>query len=448
MAYNHWNEMIFGTSVKPVTTKSGLVIGGGFVVPEVVPHPRPGSEKELNTLLREFERANEDTLERSVSIGFPALVIENEHVFQMTNNPNWGMEIAAQTARQIADYNKQYGITSAYRSTIADIRKPTMVHMRDSDRAKLVLESFEACATYADILSIESIGGKEIFDYSIMRNDITGLLFATVLRGLDSEWLWTHIVDIAQKHDCIAGGDTNCSQANTAMFMAGGFKSNDIPHSLAVLCRAMGVSSALVPYECGAVGPAKDCGYENPIIKAITGIPISTEGKSSACAHLSLVGNIMAATCDLWANEAIQYGDMFGGSTSAVFTEILGYDAALMNSSIQLENQKELQANFINSDRYRSPHGFILCPDNAYEIGQTVVENNESLYARAKAAAQKCGELLINNSDLILTNFENESLISYLKEIELLPEKEDDFIDLCLKKYSKVKGFKPESYGL
>ncbi len=448
MAYNHWNEMIFGTSVKPVTTKSGLVIGGGFVVPEVVPHPRPGSEKELNTLLREFERANEDTLERSVSIGFPALVIENEHVFQMTNNPNWGMEIAAQTARQIADYKKQYGITSAYRSTIADIRKPTMVHMRDSDRAKLVLESFEACATYADILSIESIGGKEIFDYSIMRNDITGLLFATVLRGLDSEWLWTHIVDIAQKHDCIAGGDTNCSQANTAMFMAGGFKSNDIPHSLAVLCRAMGVSSALVPYECGAVGPAKDCGYENPIIKAITGIPISTEGKSSACAHLSLVGNIMAATCDLWANEAIQYGDMFGGSTSAVFTEILGYDAALMNSSIQLENQKELQANFINSDRYRSPHGFILCPDNAYEIGQTVVENNESLYARAKAAAQKCGELLINNSDLILTNFENESLISYLKEIELLPEKEDDFIDLCLKKYSKVKGFKPESYGL
>ncbi|MBI5441759.1 MAG: methanol--corrinoid methyltransferase, partial [Deltaproteobacteria bacterium] len=51
MAYKRGEEMMFGTAVKPVTTKRGIVIGGGYVHPEVVPHPRPGSEKTKKTLL-------------------------------------------------------------------------------------------------------------------------------------------------------------------------------------------------------------------------------------------------------------------------------------------------------------------------------------------------------------------------------------------------------------
>jgi methanol--5-hydroxybenzimidazolylcobamide Co-methyltransferase len=35
-----------------------------------------------------------------------------------------------------------------------------------------------------------------------------------------------------------------------------------------------------------------------------------------------------------------------------------------------------------------------------------------------------------------------------MKEMEALPDNEADFIDLCLKRYGKVKGFKPASYGL
>ena len=233
MEYSSPEEMMFGTARKPVKTKRGLVIGGGQVIPEIVPHPRPGSELSLKTLLREFERANGDVLERCVVVGHPGIIIENEHVFQMTHNSKWGMEIAAQTVRQIEEYQEKYGLKAAYRSTIADIRKPDMVDMRNSDRAFEVLESFQACAKYADIVSIESMGGKEIFDYSIIRNDIAGLLFSqAVLGGRDMEWLWRQIVDIAQKQGCIAGGDTNCSQANTAMFMAGGFISKDVPHTL------------------------------------------------------------------------------------------------------------------------------------------------------------------------------------------------------------------------
>lgn len=448
MAYETSEEMIFGTALKPVTVKEGIVIGGGHVLPEIVPHPRPGSERVFQSLLREFKRANEDVLQRCVVVGIPALVIENEHVFQMTHNLEWGMEIAAQTQDQIKAYQSKYGLRSAHRVTIADIRKPEMIDMRNSDQAGEVLNSFRACAPYADILSIESLGGKEIFDHCVLRNDITGLIFSqAVLGGRDMAWLWPQIITIAKQHGCIAGGDTDCAQANTAMFMAGGFISKDIPHTLAALCRAISVGRTLVAYECGAVGPGKDCAYENPIIKAITGIPVSTTGKTGACANMDLCGNLMAAVCDLWSNEAVEYHAMFGGSTAAVFTEILGYDVAAMNAAIELGYQSQYQACLINSDRYRSPHSYILCPDNAWAIGDAIVKNSDSFYTRAKAAALKCGELMMADPLLKFTAFEKDSLLSYLREIDTLPDNEENFTDFCINKYRKVKGFRPSSYG-
>lgn len=449
MAYASPEEMIFGSARKPVVTRVGLGIGTGCVIPEIVPHPRPGSERSLKSLLREFERANGDALERCVVVGHPSLVIENEHVCQMTRNAGWGRDVAAQTARQIDEYLERYGLKAAYRATIADIRKPDMVDMRDSDQIAQVLAALDACAAYADILSIESMGGKEIADHCIIRNDLTGMLFAqAVLGGRDMQWLWPRIVEIARRHGCIAGGDTDCARANTAMFLAGGFTSKDIPHTLAALSRAISVSRSLVAYECGATGPGKDCAYENPIIKAITGVPISTLGKTSACAHMSLCGNVMAAVCDLWSNEAVEYHDMFGGSAPAVFTEMLGYDAAAMNAAVELGFQKEYQACLVNSDRYRSPHSFILCPDNAWSIARAVVENNGSLYERARAAAISAGRLMLGDPRLRFTAFEKESLLGYMGELEALPDGEGDFIDRCLQRYGKVKGFRPASYGL
>jgi len=449
MVYSDPEEMIFGTAAKPVTTKSGLVIGGGEVIPEIITHPRPGKERSLKILLREFERMNADALERCVVVGHPHIVIENEHVFQMTHNPHWGEDVAAQTVHQIDQYREKYGLLAAYRATIADIRKPDMMDLRNSDRTLEIFDSLRACAKYADIVSIESMGGKEIFDYSIIRNDVVGLLFSqAVLGGRDMEWLWNHIVEIAEENDCIAGGDSDCARSNTAMFLAGGFISKDVPHSLAALSRAIGAGRTLVAYECGATGPGKNCAYENPIIKAVTGVPISTEGKTSACAHMDLCGNVIAAVCDLWSNEAVEYHNMFGGSTAAVFAEMLGYDAAAMNAAVALGFQKEYQACLVNSDRYRSVHGFVLSPDTAWTIGRAIVDNNESMYARARAAAMICGERMLADRQLRFTAFEQESLLGYLKELESLPTKEEDFIDICLRKYAKVKGFRPESYGL
>ena len=49
---------------------------------------------------------------------------------------------------------------------------------------------------------------------------------------------------------------------------------------------------------------------------------------------------------------------------------------------------------------------------------------------------------------LKLTKFEKDSLDGFMKDLDALPDKEGDFIDMCLKKYGKVKGFNPAAYGL
>lgn len=450
MAYKSGDEMIFGTAPHPVTTKRGIEIGGGYVHPEVVPHPRAGSEKTMKTLLREYERANGDALERMVILGHPTLQIENEHVYQMTHNPKWGGEIAAQTAKQMDEYLDKYGLKAAYRSTIADLRKPDMHDMRQSDYTMEVIESFKECAKHADIISIESMGGKEIFDHAIIRNDMTGILFGIgILGAIDMEWMWNQIVAIAKEKGCIAGGDTNCSEANVAMFMAGGMTSKDVPHVIAALSRAISASRTLVAYECGATGPTKDCAYEDPIIKAMAGVPVSTEGKTSACAHSDLAGNLIAAVCDLWSNEAVEYHDMFGATTTSVFAEILGYDCAQFNTAIELGYQEQMKEILVNSDMYRDSHSLIIAPNNAWEIGNAIVSNRDkSNYVSARAGAIKAGEIILNDSQMKLTQLEKTALDKAMKEMESLPDDEGNFIDMCLDRYKDVKGFNPASYGL
>ena len=87
--------------------------------------------------------------------------------------------------------------------------------------------------------------------------------------------------------------------------------------------------------EEGAVGPDKDCGYEGPFLKAITGIPISMEGKTASCAHLSPVGNIASACTDLWSNESVQNIKLLAGMAPTVYMEQLEYDTRLMNQAIK-----------------------------------------------------------------------------------------------------------------
>jgi methanol--5-hydroxybenzimidazolylcobamide Co-methyltransferase len=345
---------------------------------------------------------------------------------------------------------EKYGLKAAYRSTPADLRKPDMHHMRESDYTMEIIETFKEVSKYADVVSIESMGGKEIFDHAIIRNDIAGILFGIgVLGAIDMEWMWDQIVAICKENNCIAGGDTNCSEANTAMFMAGGMTSKDVPHVMAALARAISAARTMVAYECGATGPTKDCAYEDPIIKAMTGVPISTEGKASACAHSDLASNIIMAVCDLWSNEAVEYHDMFGATTTSVFAEILGYDCAILNTALELGHQEAVKEILVNSDMYRDSHSLIIAPDNAWEIGNAIVSNRAtSNYASARAGAIKAGEIIQNDPKMKLTALEKDALNKAMKDLDALPDAEGDFIDQCLAKYKDVHGFNPASYGL
>ena len=134
------------------------------------------------------------------------------------------------------------------------------------------------------MLSIESVGGKEIHDEALMMGDIRGVIFALCVLGVrDMRFLWTGLDKIARKHGDHSAGDTACGFGNTAMMLA---EQKMVPRVFAAVVRAVSSVRTLVCYECRVVGPGKDCGYENPILKAITGFPMAMEGKTSACAHL------------------------------------------------------------------------------------------------------------------------------------------------------------------
>ena len=451
MAYASAGEMIFGSAKSPVKYGRDFTVGGGYVYPELVPHPRPGSETTKASLVKEYQKMVTDVLDRCVAIGLPGIQIELEHVYQMTKNPDWGGQIAAETKKLQEDYHRKYGLKSAIRATIADYRKPDEENIRNCTALQNTLDTFKTSAQGgADNLSIESVGGKEVSDYCIVRQDIRGTLFGIgVLGSRDMEFLWKQVVDIANKYGATPGGDTNCAQANVAMFMAGGYQDRSVPHTFAALTRAIAAARSLVAYEQGAKGPSKDCGYEDVIVKAISGIPIAMEGKTCACAHSDLLGNLVGACCDLWSNEAVEYHDMFGGTSVAVFTEILGYDVALMNTALELGHAKVLQELMVESDKYRDTHGFILAPVNAYEIGKAIVANNKSYYSRARAAAIKAGQLMLGDKKLQVSAFEKDALESAMRTLEGLPDNEENFISECADIYGKlIPGFNLANYGL
>ena len=225
------------------------------------------------------------------------------------------------------------GLKVRLRVTPTDIRdqgKPPL--LRSGPAWEKLRQSFELCRDAgADILSIESVGSKEVHDQALLYGNIRGIVFALgVLAPRDMAWLWQQITAICGQTDrpVIPGGDTACGFANTAMQLA---HQKMLPEVLAAVVRAMSAARSLVAFENGAVGPSKDCAYEGPMIKAITGCPIAMEGKSATCAHFSPLGNIASAMCDLWSNESVQNVRLLSGNAPEAYAETLAYDCRLMN---------------------------------------------------------------------------------------------------------------------
>jgi methanol--5-hydroxybenzimidazolylcobamide Co-methyltransferase len=441
------SELVFGSAKHPLSYGLGLKVGQGEVVPEVKFFPRTLPERDPEGFKAEVKAITADLLDRAVELGVEALQIEAEQSFMETRKPELVAEVTSLQKSLMEKYSDEHGIRLGLRVTVADVRD-FREGLRSTTNYNLMLEAFEAAASNgADVLSIESEGGKDVFNYSIVRQDIKGVIFSVGLLGsLDMKLLWEDIVDIAERNGSLAGGDTACAAGNTAMKLAGGVGSMTLPHTFAALVRAVSAVRSLVAYEQGATGPGKDCGYENVILKAITGFPMSMEGKTSACAHSSLLGNIASACCDLWSNEQVENVRLFGGSAPQVFLEVLHYDCKLMNTAIRLGRALELRDALVLSDKFNDPQAFVLSPDVAIEIARSIV-SERGYYRRAKSACQKAVALMEASPSLNLSPPERRLLSSVKSVLGSLPEDEDAFKDQMIRTFAgKIPTFRESDY--
>jgi methanol--5-hydroxybenzimidazolylcobamide Co-methyltransferase len=366
----------------------------------------------------------------------------------MTEKPEWGAEVTALLRRHLAAAYDEHELLSALRVTPTDIRdqgKPPA--MRKGVHCDRLLRSFELnIAAGADILSIESVGGKEVHDRALMMGDIDAIVFALgVLCPADIRWLWTNIVSrCAQDGHGIPGGDSACGFANTAMQLA---HQKMLPEVLAAVVRAMSAVRALAAFEVGAVGPSKDCAYEGPIMKAIAGVPISMEGKSAACAHFSPIGNIASAMCDLWSNESVQNVRLLAGNAPEVFTEALAYDCRLMNVAMERGQALVLRDWLTASDEWLSPQAAVLSPDATIAISRAIVGEKDD-YRRTIAAGRAAVEILregMAGRGLSLAKKEWQWLNRIETALEALPATGDELLASLSEEYRCL--FNPASYG-
>jgi methanol--5-hydroxybenzimidazolylcobamide Co-methyltransferase len=369
----------------------------------------------------------------------------------MTKTPSIGVEIVKIMNEICEKYYQKYGLASEIRLTPNDLRefeRPAL--QRSSKYLEPMFELFEqGMIAGGDLLSIESTGGKEVSDEALMMCDIKGMVFALAVLGVrDMKFLWQKIVSAAHKHGKIAAGDSACGFSNTAMVLA---EKKYIPKVFATLVRVISVVRSVVAMEEGAVGPDKDCGYEGPFLKAITGIPISMEGKTAACAHLSPIGNISCACADLWSNESVQNIKLLSGMAPTAYMEQLEYDSRLLNEALKAGSLHShvLQQLLVASDIYTDPQALILSPENVIRISKELIKG-ESYVENAKNGALEAINIIeeaLSSGKMKLPELETNYLPILREELNSIPSDEGDFIAMMLPLLDQGK-FIPAEYGL
>jgi len=214
-----------------------------------------------------------------------------------------------------------------------------------------------------------------------------------------------------------------------------------IPRVLAALVRVGTVVRDLEAYRQGAVGPSKDCAYEGPYLKAILGVPISMEGRASACAHLSTVGNIASACCDLWSNESVQNVRLLSTDAPVVSMEHLIYDCRLMNAAIAEgpEAVLSLQRWMIESDARHDPQAWVLRPDVVVEISSEIVKHEDPLAATLAAMEKGLAVMRQASADglLDLLPVEQRWLDLLSTQLETIPSDEEQLLDQVRGRYDE-----------
>jgi methanol---5-hydroxybenzimidazolylcobamide Co-methyltransferase len=445
-------DLVFGRAPAPVSCGFDLSIGAGTVFPEVN-FTLPAIEvnaRNWPAILEHYREIATNVLKRAVALGSPGIVLEFELLPPMTEHPEWGAEITALLHSHLRAAYEKSGLRSALRVTPTDIREQTRSPLLRQGTAWDNLRcSFELCILAgADIVSIESVGGKEIHDQALMYGDLRAIVFALgVLAPRDMAWLWRHISGLCAAHSgrVVPGGDSACGFANTAMQLA---HQKMLPEVLAAVVRAMSAARSLVAFENGAVGPSKDCAYEGPVLKAITGCPISMEGKSAACAHFSPIGNIASAMCDLWSNESVQNVRLLSGNAPEAFAELLVYDCRLMNTATARGQAMVLRDCLVESDEWLSAQAAVLSPAATCRIAQAIVHADGD-YRRTVDAGRVAVSLLregLADGRLLLSPREREWLDRIESELSAMPATEDELLHEFAETHAAA--FDAASYGL
>jgi methanol--5-hydroxybenzimidazolylcobamide Co-methyltransferase len=215
--------------------------------------------------------------------------------------------------------------------------------------------------------------------------------------------------------------------------------------------RAVSAVRTLVCYEHGAVGPGKDCGYENPYLKAITGYPMAMEGKTAACAHFSPLGNIAAAYADTWSNESVQNVRLLAGMAPTCYMEQLIYDCRLMNRALAEGKSAALTLRrwLVDSDAALDPQAWVLTPDNVMAIARAIVRAPG--HYQAGVAAARCALDLLRTGHaagrLKIVPREIGFLDTMAAQLDELPDDESAFIAQQMALADPAK-YLPAEYGL
>jgi methanol--5-hydroxybenzimidazolylcobamide Co-methyltransferase len=446
-------DFVFGHAPSPVSCGRGVEIGMGHVLPEVnftLP-PIEINESNWPDIRQQYTEMIEGVCRRAVDLEVPALLIEFETLPEMTVRPQWGLEITRILADTLGKYNNEFGLKNALRLTPNDTRelqRPPL--MREGKFWDGMVEFFsKAAEAGADLISIESTGGKEICDEALTEVDLRAVVFALgVLGARDMAFLWDEIVGVCRKSGIIPAGDTACGFANTAMVLA---DQKLIPTVFAAVVRVAAVPRSLVAYERGAVGPSKDCAYEGPYMKAIAGVPISMEGRAAACAHLSHVGNIAQAVCDCWSNESVQNVRLLSAPAPTVSLEQLAYDCRLMNvaSANSADDARRLRDWLVESDAGRDPQAWVLRPDVVLRISEQIIQQSTPYLRTREAAAAALREIrkAHHSGELRIPQREVAWLDRLQKQVDSLPDNEADWLAEMLPSSSAAK-FLPRQYGL
>lgn len=453
LAYDDPRDLLFGVAKHPVTTRHGLVIGGGTVYPELnftLP-PMQIEAATMPEIRRQYAEIIEHATLRAAELQAPGLVVEFETLPPMCETPAWGIELAKILLEGMEKAKAQHGLKSVLRMTPNDLRemsRPPL--MRHGPFFDAMMQTFEgSAAAGAELLSIESTGGKEVSDDALTLCDLPQVIFALCILGVrDMRFLWTELQKIADRHGVHCAGDTACGFANTAMVLA---EKKYIPRVFAAVVRAVSAVRTLVCYECGSVGPGKDCGYENVFLKAITGCPMAMEGKTAACAHLSPLGNIASAMCDTWSNESVQNVKLLAAMAPTCYAEQLIYDCRLMNTASKhgCTDALKLRDWLVESDVCTDPQAWILAPANVIPISRSIVQADTPYAAGIAAARTAIASIREGHASHGLQIAERE--LSWLDTMEAalddLPADEGAFIDQMLGQVDLTR-FHPAEYGL